>query len=117
MRLSEESEVALEVELARLPLDDGVDTVAEMVGLSGPEFAASAGEDYELLLTAQPAAREAVESAAQQAGTAITWIGRTRAGAGLRLLDDRGMPRSLGGWDHLAARAGVDPLRRSRASR
>jgi thiamine-monophosphate kinase len=117
MRLSEESAVAFELELARVPLDDGVDAVAEIVGLSGPELAASAGEDYELLLTAPPEARAAVEAAAEDAGTAITWIGKTRAGAGVKLLDDQGVPRPLGGWDHLAARPATAPRDRGQASR
>jgi thiamine-monophosphate kinase len=117
MRLSEESAVALEVELERIPLDDGVDAVAEIIGLSGPELAASAGEDYELLLTAPRGSRATVEAAAELAGSAVSWIGKTSAGSGVRLLDDRGAPRRLAGWDHLAARSATVPLDRGQASR
>jgi thiamine-monophosphate kinase len=100
-RLSEESGVEVEVELARLPLDDGVEAIAEMVGTSGPELAASAGEDYELLFSARPDARERVETAAQDAGAPVTWVGRIRSGSGVKLLDEQGSARTLAGWDHL----------------
>jgi thiamine-monophosphate kinase len=100
-RLSEESGVEVEVELARLPLDDGVEAVAEIVGTTGPELAASAGEDYELLFTVHPGARESVQLAAEAAGAPVTWVGQIRAGSGVRLLDERGLAQSLAGWDHL----------------
>jgi thiamine-monophosphate kinase len=107
VRISEESGVAIDIELAGLPLDDGVDAVARMMGLSGPELAATAGEDYELLFTAPKSARGEVESAAESAGTVVTWIGTARPDesgpdAAVRLLDDQGVAQSLSGWDHLA---------------
>ena len=117
VRLSQESSVALEIELARLPLDDGVDAVAELVGTTGPELAASAGEDYELLFTAPPEARQAIESAAEQVSTAITWVGSAIGGGGVRLLDDQGAARALEGWDHLVARSATGPPDRGQASR
>ena len=46
-RISEESGVALEMRLGSLPLDEGVDAVARMAASTGPELAATAGEDYE----------------------------------------------------------------------
>jgi thiamine-monophosphate kinase len=104
-RLAEESSVALELELARLPLDEGVDALAEANGSTGTKLAASAGEDYELLFTAAPAAKEEVEQAALAAGAPATWIGRTLEGAGVRLLDETGAPLELRGWDHLARRS------------
>jgi thiamine-monophosphate kinase len=104
-RLVEESGVALEIELALLPLDEGVDAVAQASGSTGTRLAASAGEDYELLFTAVPAAQEEIEQAALAAGTPVTWIGRTLEGAGVRLLDESGGPLPLEGWDHLARRS------------
>ena len=103
-RLSEESQVALEVELSRLPLDEGVEVVGELRGLSGVDLGAGGGEDYELLFTAPAGARQSIESAAEGAGTTVTWIGKTRAGVGVRLLDDRGVAQKIGGWNHFAAR-------------
>lgn len=114
-RLSEESGVEIEVELAHLPLDDGVEAVAEMVGSSGPELAACAGEDYELLFSARPDARESVERAAEEVGAPVTWIGRIRSGSGVRLLDERGSARPLAGWDHLASSAAAWRGRRAQA--
>jgi thiamine-monophosphate kinase len=115
-RISEESRVALEITLGGLPLDEGVDAVARMAGSTGPELAATAGEDYELLFTAPSNVRANVESAADVAGTAVTWIGTTGpstsgSGAAVRLLDDRGVAQPLSGWDHLAP-SGADSPRR-----
>lgn len=112
LRLAERSGVELEIELDRLPIDDGVDAVAEMISSSGPEIAASAGEDYELLASVPSGARARAEAATESTGVPLTWIGTVRQGAGLRLLDDRGVPRSLEGWDHLAVRAERDSPRR-----
>jgi thiamine-monophosphate kinase len=103
-RIAEESGVTLEIELARLPLDEGVDAVAQASGSTGTKLAASAGEDYELLFTAVPAAKEEIEAALAVA-TPIAWIGRTVEGAGVRLLDESGVPLALEGWDHLARRS------------
>jgi thiamine-monophosphate kinase len=117
LRIAQESDVELEVELSRVPLDDGVETVAEIVGRSAWELAATAGEDYELLFAARPEARKTVESAAQSAGAAVTWVGTARSGSGVRLLDDRGEPISLAGWDHFAHEGAGGPPRKGRASR
>jgi thiamine-monophosphate kinase len=102
-RISEESDVAIEIDLTSLPLDEGVDAVAGMIGITGFELAASAGEDYELLFTAPRDSRATVETAADSAGTSVTWIGETSAGAAVRLLDDQGVAQPLAGWDHFAA--------------
>jgi thiamine-monophosphate kinase len=109
-RISEESGVAIEIGLASLPLDDGVDAAARMAGSSGIELAATAGEDYELLFTARQDARDDVDSAGEGAGTTVTWIGTTSArdagsAAVVRLLDDQGVAQPLVGWDHLAKSA------------
>jgi thiamine-monophosphate kinase len=101
-RLSEESAVEIEIELSLLPLDEGVEEVAAMIGTVGAELAASAGEDYELLFSAPQDAQQSVESAGQGADSPVTWVGRVRPGGGVKLLDERGRARSLPGWDHLA---------------
>ncbi len=83
--LAERSGVAIEIELERLPLADGADQ----------ELAAGAGEDYELLFSAPPERRADVERAAD-----VSWIGVAREGSGLRLLDARGQPLGLRGFEH-----------------
>ncbi len=99
------SDVSLEIELARLPLAAGVDSV---------ERGASAGEDYELCVCVPPGARPGAERAMEEVSEAgLTWIGEVReaasreAGAGsalpepgVRLLDERGREVELEGYEH-----------------
>ncbi|MGC8507957.1 MAG: AIR synthase-related protein, partial [Thiomonas sp.] len=60
------------------------------------------GDDYELLFTAAPAARDAVQAAAAQAATAVTRIGRIASQPGLRLIDAHGqvLDNAFAGFDH-----------------
>jgi thiamine-monophosphate kinase len=116
-RLSEQSGVQIEVRLDDLPVDEGVAEVAATAGLDTLDVAAGAGEDYELLFTAPPEARDATQRAAEDAGSPVTWIG-TVAGAGepaVRLLDGTGRSRRPAGWDHLRNREVAEPP--GRASR
>jgi thiamine-monophosphate kinase len=65
------------------------------------------GDDYELLFTAAPAMRDAVESAARRAATAVTRIGRITAQPGLRLVDSSGqvLDNVYAGFDHFRSAA------------
>jgi thiamine-monophosphate kinase len=58
-------------------------------------LAATAGEDFELLFSAPPERRQAVEQA-----VAVTWIGEASEGSGLRLVDVSGQPLDLRGYEH-----------------
>jgi thiamine-monophosphate kinase len=87
--LSERSGVEISVNLDALPLAPGV---------SDPELAATAGEDFELLFTAPPDRRDDIERAAGE--LPVTWIGEVRAGSGLRLLAAGGRAVSLTGYEH-----------------
>jgi thiamine-monophosphate kinase len=89
------SGVRLELELDALPLEPGVCEVAAQLGADPLALAASAGEDYELLVCAPPARRGALERAAGAAG--LTWIGRVRAGEGLAWAGARQPPA---GFEH-----------------
>lgn len=62
------------------------------------------GDDYELLFTAPPSARAAVQAAARQAATPVTRIGRIEAEPGLRLVDAHGHPVTgrFASFDHFA---------------
>jgi thiamine-monophosphate kinase len=53
-------------------------------------WALTGGDDYELLFTAPPAARETVASAARDSQTLITRIGQIDAAPGVRLVDRAG---------------------------
>jgi thiamine-monophosphate kinase len=106
LRLSERSGVLVEVRLAELPVEEGVAAVAEQVGLDPLEIAATAGEDYELLFAAPENSVRGAESAVEETGGSVTWIGRIAEGAGVRLLGEDGRERALRGWDHLAPRQG-----------
>ncbi|OZB69449.1 thiamine-monophosphate kinase [Thiomonas sp. 13-64-67] len=60
------------------------------------------GDDYELLFTAPPTARNAVAAAAAQAATPVTRIGRIDAEPGLRLIDASGqvLDNVYAGFEH-----------------
>lgn len=63
------------------------------------------GDDYELVLTAAPAQREAVQIAASSAQTQITRIGRMQAEHGLRLLEANGdfVANDFASFDHFSS--------------
>ena len=64
--------------------------------------ALSGGDDYELVFTAAPSARAAVEQAGKESFTRVTRIGRIDAEAGLRIVDASGSPfaQQFGSFDH-----------------
>jgi thiamine-monophosphate kinase len=66
------------------------------------ECTLAGGDDYELVFTAPPAQARAVQAAAQHAGTAVTRIGRIKAGRTLTLIDAQAqcVPHSFGSFDH-----------------
>jgi thiamine-monophosphate kinase len=105
--IGERSGVALEIELERLPLDERAPgwkryAPGRPVGADAWEWAATAGEDYELCFTATAGARPRVEQALRAAGGAqATWIGHVRDGPpGARFLDEHGAERRLEGYEH-----------------
>jgi thiamine-monophosphate kinase len=88
------SGVAVRIELPRVPVASGV----EAVTASGEQarFAASGGDDYELLFTIGADRREAAEAAAP-----VTWLGDVRAGLGLALVGPNGrLVEGLSGYEH-----------------
>jgi thiamine-monophosphate kinase len=95
--LAERSGVEIVIELERLPLAEGLAEAASQARRDPAEIAATAGEDFELLFSAPPERRTAIE---QAAGVPVTWIGDAREGSGLRLLDAAGQPLALRGYEH-----------------
>jgi len=87
----------LRLRLADLPLAAGVDLMA-----GDPRvFAATGGDDYELLVTAPPERVEDASRAAEAAGTTLTWLGDVTVGLGLVLLDENGdQVPGLEGYEH-----------------
>jgi thiamine-monophosphate kinase len=65
----------------------------------------SGGDDYELVFTAAPAQRDAVQAAALASNTVVTRIGQINGEPGLRLLDAQGklLDHHLRSFDHFAA--------------
>jgi thiamine-monophosphate kinase len=65
----------------------------------------SGGDDYELVFTASPAQRSAVQAAALTSNTLVTRIGWIDAAPGLRLLDAQGqlLDHRFSSFDHFAA--------------
>lgn len=87
------SGVALRIELARVPVASGVAAIADG---DAARFAATGGDDYELLFTIAPDRREAAEAAAP-----VTWLGEVAAGLGLALVGPDGRPvEGLTGYEH-----------------
>ena len=84
--IAQSSGVALEIDLAALPLQAGVED---------PLAAAGGGDDYELCVCVAEAQRERVATAVP----AVTWIGRVVAGSGARFYDAGG-DRDVGGYEH-----------------
>jgi thiamine-monophosphate kinase len=95
--IGESSGVRLEIELERLPLDEGV---------PGAEQAASTGEDYELCVCVPPDMRERAQDGVGEIGDAgLTWIGSVVVagsvdGPGVSLTDGRGRTVPLRGFEH-----------------
>ncbi len=69
------------------------------------ECVLAGGDDYELVFTAPPDARERVEAASAQAHTPVTRIGRIEAEPGLQLVDGAGraLTRRFVSFDHFGA--------------
>lgn len=65
----------------------------------------SGGDDYELVFSAPPAARAAVQAASAASATPVTCVGRLEAEPGLRLLDAQGQSIDwrVASFDHFKA--------------
>ena len=98
--VAERSGCRVALELDRLPLAPGVEEVARAAGRDPIEFAATAGDDYELLVAAPPERCAELERAAAGAGTRITWLGRAEPGVGIVLRTADGRAVDLRGYEH-----------------
>jgi thiamine-monophosphate kinase len=98
MHILERSQVAATVEYERIPRPGVFSKVPELER----ECVLSGGDDYELLFTAAPAQRAALEKLAAELGLALTRVGAIHAGAPrLAVRDAAGKPvEHGGGYDH-----------------
>jgi thiamine-monophosphate kinase len=97
--LAERSGVEIVVDMESAPLAPGLAEAARSLGRPPLQLAAAAGEDFELLFTAPPESRDAIELAA--AGLPVSWFGEAREGRGLTLLAAGGRELDLRGYEHL----------------
>jgi thiamine-monophosphate kinase len=100
-QLATASGVRLELDLARLPVQEGVRAVAAAAGLDWIDLAAGGGEDYELLACLPEDRLEPASVAVAAAGSRLTAIGHVSDGEGLALRDASGAARSVTGYDQL----------------
>ena len=98
--VGERSGVGLELRLEDLPLAPGVREVATAAGRDPLELAATAGDDYELLVTAPPERAAGMEAAAAARGVDLSWLGEARPGSGAVLIGPGGQPAALRGYEH-----------------
>jgi thiamine-monophosphate kinase len=94
------SGVAADIELGRLPV---APRCRRTLGRSAAAFAATAGEDYELLFALSPRREPALARMRAGLHCRVTRIGRVRSGRpGVRVLDPAGRAVMLGrrGFDH-----------------
>jgi thiamine-monophosphate kinase len=92
--LAHRSGVRLELSLQATPLADGVAEVAAQLHVDPHEFAATAGEDYELCICGPSSARRLLEQAAP-----ITWIGHAAEGPSEVVWGET--PQALAGFEHV----------------
>jgi len=98
-----ESGVGARVWLERVPVAPATREAARALGADAREWAVSGGEDYELLLTCDPAeADRLVAGLVEATGTALTVIGRVEGAAGeIVFVDADGAPVAVrGGFEH-----------------
>jgi thiamine-monophosphate kinase len=96
--LSAASGVEIAIDLESIPRGPGVAEAAKRQKISGGQFAAEAGEDYELL-AALPRGFDAESRFSRDCGLALTRIGRVAEGSGIRFLS-MGKPIELRGFNH-----------------
>lgn len=104
--LARMSSVDLRIDLERLPLDDRVAAVAESLGTDPYEFAATGGEDYELLFCMPAQRRGDAEAAVRELNLGIAWIGSVEpaaTGGNLHVFRSGREISGLRGYEHFGS--------------
>lgn len=100
--LAAASNVAVVIELERVPLANGVNEAAEASGESPGMVAARGGEDYELLVALRGEfSQDEARHLEAETGVPLTRVGFVEAGGGVRLTM-AGQPVQVRGFDHFA---------------
>lgn len=105
--LAAASGVGIEIDLDRIPVQDGVAEVGAALGIDPLDLAAAGGEDYELLATIAPDRVGPATAAVTGGGLALTAIGEVLAGDSVRLSGREG-DRQPAGFDQLRSRQAPD---------
>src|SRR5690606_22110781 len=97
----ERSRVGAEVRWPEVPVSTALEGLPEARRM---QLALSGGDDYELLFTAAPENRAAIEALAEPLALPLARIGSIDAGDRCRVVDERGrpLPWTGGGHDHFA---------------
>lgn len=99
--LARSSGVRVNVQLDAVPVAEGVVAVAHGAGVDPSRFAATAGEDYELLFCIDPQGWQGAAEAAVGTGTVVTRLGVVDAGDGCALIGPSGLPvTDARGYEH-----------------
>jgi thiamine-monophosphate kinase len=93
-KLCRASQVAAEVEVARVPLSDAAKAVVAG-DQSALESALTGGDDYEIVCTVPPGKAAAFRAAAQKAQVTVSEIGQIGAGEGARFIGGDGQALSF----------------------
>lgn len=101
-RLAAASNCRAVIEATRLPVLDGVEEAAGLLGADPLVFVAAGGEEYELLLAIPKDQVEVAGERLEALGCPLTVIGCLQAGSGAVLLGPGGRPIELSvcGWLH-----------------
>lgn len=93
------SRAGAEIDWPAVPVDAALDDLPDALRR---RLALAGGDDYELLFTAAPENRSAIEAIGHRLELPLERIGRIVAGQGLRLRDARGRPLQVdgSGFDH-----------------
>jgi thiamine-monophosphate kinase len=96
--LARRSGVRIELSLAALPVAAAVAEVASALGVGAAQFAATAGEDYELCVAVPAGGREALAEAWARMPGPLSYVGRVVGGPGEAVFTDS--PGPLAGYEH-----------------
>ncbi len=100
LHIARRSGVVLKIDLDKLPTDERTQATAERLGVPVWEAAATAGEDYELLVCVPRKRATRAAQACERVGAKLTWVGNVSEGEPNVLLRHEGRKQALTGFEH-----------------